>query len=1062
MQANFDEARQSQLAALELLINMGYTYLPRLQVDVLRDGDHNKCILRDVAFKALSKINSFEAGGEEHRFSDKNIYDAIDELENFQYEGLQDTAKKLYHMMMTNGGKTIKEVVNGKSGSYNFRFFDFANPENNVFHVTAEFPMNGKRENKRPDIICFVNGIPIVVIENKKSGTAVEEALDQMVRNQQPDCIPKLFTFSQILIGTNMSECLYGTSGTPKKFYAAWREKLVEAEEQKKYEQDIQSLIRNPVEKELYEQLCADMNGAVTLHHKQLVDRQITEQDRGLHGLLRPERLLRLMRSFILFDAGKKKVARYQQYFAVEKILERVEQEEQGTHGNKRQGGIVWHTQGSGKSLTMVLFVKALIENPNLVNPRVIVVTDRVDLDKQISETFRNCNLKKDVIRAKTGKHLLELVKEKTPAVVTSLVHKFESAGRMRSDFTDEDKNIFVLIDEAHRTQGGIANAEMRRAIPNACFIAFTGTPLLKKEKSQHQFGEFIDKYTIDDALKDDVILPLIYEGRFVDLKQNKEKVDRHVERIMKDRSPDEKRELQKYADSKVIKSNPHRITEIAYDIEDHYIDQFQNSGLKAQLVAPSKYSAILFQEIFSQNGRINSAVVISEAKAEEDETDDHKREVALYLKDIAANYNGLESYEKEVIESFKHNPDGVELLIVVDKLLTGFDAPCNTVLYLTKELRDHNLLQAIARVNRIFENEKRQKTSGFIIDYSQNAENIRNAMELFSNYDAEDVKKALIDTDEKIRELEDSYDALETLFKGVENKKDTEGYIQFLEDDQKRDQFYKEFRQFVRNLDECLSLNDFANRFMNLDTFKKELKRYAELRKSAQLKYADKADLKDYKAQLVKILDEYIDAEEVEPLTGQININDKAAFDEALEGLGSDKSRAEAIASQMSRTITEQAEKDPEFYHRMSDKIDKILSEMRSGKLADAEALIKMREAKEEMTTKEDESIPENVAKLNGADIFYRNLHPILAGHSLSDEQIETIVCDLYAILQAGTTIDWHRLTDAQRALKNQIDDYVYDEIKTKHSLTISNEDLASIVEKVMQLALENPEIFE
>lgn len=1060
MQANFDEARQSQLPALELLITMGFTYLPRLQVDVLRDGDHNKCLLRDVAFKALSNINTFEVSGEEHKFSDKNIYDAIDELENLPFEGLQDTTKKIYHMIMTNGGKTIKEVVNGKSGSYNFRFFDFAHPENNVFHVTAEFSMNGKRENKRPDIICFVNGIPIVVIENKKSGTAVEEALSQMVANQEADCIPKLFIFSQLLIGTNMSECLYGTTKTPKKFYAAWREKIIDADEQQKYEQRIQALIQKPIDNELYEQICADLHGAM-IHHTQLIDRQTTEQDRGLYNLLRPERLLRLMRSFILFDAGKKKVARYQQFFAVEKILERVELEEQGINGKKRQGGIVWHTQGSGKSLTMVLFVKALIESPRFINPRVIVVTDRVDLDKQISETFRNCNLKKDVIRAKTGKHLLELVKEKTPAVITSLVHKFESAGRMRSNFTDEDKNIFVLIDEAHRTQGGIANAEMRRAIPNACFIAFTGTPLLKKEKSQHQFGEFIDKYTIDDALQDDVILPLIYEGRFVDLKQNKEKVDRHVERITKDRTPEEKRELQKYVDSKVIKSNPHRIAEIAYDVEAHFIDQFQHTGLKAQLVAPSKYSAILFQQIFEQNGLINSAVVISETKAEDDETDDHKKEVSAYLKNIASNYNGLESYEKEVVESFKNNPDGVEMLIVVDKLLTGFDAPCNTVLYLTKELKDHNLLQAIARVNRIFENEKRQKTSGFIIDYSQNAENIRSAMELFSNYDAEDVKKALIDTDEKIQELEDSYDALETLFKGIEKKKDTQEYIQFLKDDQKRDQFYKEFRLFIKNLDECLSLNDFANKFVNLDTFKKELKRYAELRKSAQLQYADKTDLKDYKAQLVKILDEYIDAEEVEPLTGQININDKAAFDEALEGLGSDKSRAEAIASQMSRTITEQAEKDPEFYRRMSDKIDKILAEMRSGKLVDAQALLKMRKAKDEMTTKKDKSIPEKVAKFAGADIFYRNLYPILSRYSLSDENIEVLICELFVILQTGTTIDWHRLADSQRALKNQIDDYVYDEIKTKYSLDISNDDLATIVNKVMELALENPEIF-
>ncbi|MBU2259743.1 HsdR family type I site-specific deoxyribonuclease, partial [Patescibacteria group bacterium] len=945
MQANFDEARQSQLPALELLINMGYTYLPREEVMRQRGNDASKFLLSEIAFTKLSEINSFEYQDTVHQFSDKNIIATIDELENIPLEGLQDTAKKVYHMIMTNGGKTLRETIGGKTSSHNFRFIDFECPQNNSFHVTAEYPASGKQENIRPDIVCFVNGIPFVVIENKKTGTDVKEALDQMNRNQLPDRCPKLFVYPQILIGSNVEECLYGTTGTPNKFYASWREKWDNEnrkDQQEQFERNIQALVREPIPAKLYRQICTDLNGA-TGGHAQLVERETTAQDRGLYGILQPERLLKLCRSFILFDAGKKKVARYQQFFAVQKIQKRVEQEVASTNGTRREGGIVWHTQGSGKSLTMVLFVKALIEDPHLINPRVIVVTDRIDLDKQISDTFRNCNLKKEVIQAKTGKHLLKLIKDQNPAVVTSLVHKFETAAGSRSGFIDDDKNLFVLIDEAHRTQGGIANAEMRRTIPNACFIAFTGTPLLKDEKSRNQFGDFIDKYTIDDALKDDVILPLIYEGRFVPMSQNKEKVDRHFERITKTLGMTDQKELQRYVNSKVIKSNPHRIAEIAYDIEDHYFFNFHKSGLKAQLVAPSKFSAILFQNYLEQGEIIRSAVIISESTVEDDETDDRKRKVTDFLKKIAADHKGLESYEKEVIESFKYNPEGIELLIVVDKLLTGFDAPRNTVLYLTKELRDHNLLQAIARVNRLFENAERPKTSGFIIDYSENAENINNAMELFSNFDKEDVKRALIDTTEKIRELEESYDAIETLLKGVENKKDSESYIQYLSDEQKRDQFYKEFRTFVKNLDECLSLHDFAGTFKSLDTYKKELKRFAELRKSAQLKYADRQDLKEYKTQLVKILDEYIDADEVEPLTEQININDKEAFDEALEGLGSDKSRAEAIAAQMSRTIHEKAEKDPEFFKRMSDKIEKILQEMRAGKLADAAALKRM-----------------------------------------------------------------------------------------------------------------------
>ncbi len=219
MEANFDEARQGQLPAVELLINMGYTYLPCSEVQKLRGGDDGKFILRDIAFAALKEINSYEHKGQQHKFADKNIYDAIDELESVPLEGLQDTAKKVYHMIMTNGGKTIREMVDGRISSHNFRFVDFANPRNNVFHVVVEFPVNGKQENIRPDIICFVNGIPFAIIENKKSGTDVKEAIDQMNRNQRPERAPKLFVYPQLLIGTNMEQCLYGTTGTPNKFW---------------------------------------------------------------------------------------------------------------------------------------------------------------------------------------------------------------------------------------------------------------------------------------------------------------------------------------------------------------------------------------------------------------------------------------------------------------------------------------------------------------------------------------------------------------------------------------------------------------------------------------------------------------------------------------------------------------------------------------------------------------------------------------------------------------------------------------------------------------------------
>ncbi|MDH3324324.1 MAG: HsdR family type I site-specific deoxyribonuclease [Candidatus Peregrinibacteria bacterium] len=1065
MQANFDEARQSQLPAVELLVNMGYTYLSRAEIQRLRGDDNSKFILKDIAFESLKRINHFEHNGVKYPFSDKNIVDAIDELENIPLNGLQDTAKDVYHMMMTSGGKTIREMIDGKLRSHNFRFIDFVNPRNNSFHVAVEFPVNGKKENIRPDIVCFVNGIPFVVIENKKTGIAVIESLKQMNRYQRPEYAPKFFVYPQVLIGTNVSECLYGTTGTPNKFYAKWKEKGDGSMETKDFlslrEKEIQTLIQKPIETELYKIMCSDMNGA-TNYHRQLMDRLTTPQDQGLYGVLRPERLLSLTQHFILFDEGTKKIARYQQYFAIQKMLKRVRLEEDET---KREGGIVWHTQGSGKSLTMVLFVKAIIEDHDLINPRVIIVTDRVDLDRQISNTFRNCNLKKKVIQTKTGTHLLDLIKEKNPAVITSLVHKFDTAAKKRSNFVDTDQNIFVLIDEAHRTQNGLASEEMRRIIPNACFIGFTGTPLLKKDKSQNRFGGFIDKYTIDDALEDEIVLPLIYQGRYAEMNQNKEKVDRHIERITKDLNNKSVKELQRFINTKVIKNNPHRITEIAYDIEDHFRTYFQGTGLKAQIVAPSKYSAILFHKIFEEGLRLKTAVIISEAQIHEDETDDHKKDVAEFLKEKAANYKNLESYEKDVIESFKHNPDGIEIIIVVDKLLTGFDAPRNTVLYLTKDLKDHNLLQAIARVNRLFDNKERPKTSGFIVDYSENAQNIKSAMELFGNYDEEDVKSTLIDTNQKISELEQSYGELEGEFKMIKNKKDSQSYLEFLGDEkcgeQRRNEFYKNFNNFLKNLDECMSLRDFSEKFKHLDTYKKELKRYAELRKSSQFNFADKLDLSEYKTQLVKILDEYIDAEKVDILTEQININDSDAFEKALEMLGSTKSKAEAIAAQTKRVITEKEDTDPEFYRRFSEKIRDILKKLREGKMADLEALKVLRGIQQQVVNKEDDLLPEVLKDSKGADIFYRNLKGKFKSLGVSDEILCKIILDIFSILKKETIIDWHHQTDTQRIIKNKLDDYLYDEVKMKMKVDLTHEDLAYILEKVLNLALENHELF-
>jgi len=1061
IQADFDEIRQSQLPFVEVLVNVGYAYLSTSEIMRQRGEDASKFILKDIAAKAFMNINEYEHHGQQYQFSEKNVYDAIDELENLPFEGLIDTSKTVYHMIMpTLGGKTIRVFHDGKNVSKSFRYINFANPEKNVYHVTVEYPASG-RSNIRPDIICFVNGIPFVVIENKKESAGVDVAISQMIRNQRAEYCPKLFIYPQLLIGADVASLRYGTTMTQDKFYSSWKEKGVSSAE---LEEKSKPYIAQAIDKDVYSTICDDLK--LGSSHVQITDRLTTEQDKGIVCLLVPSKLLDITKNFILYDAGVKKVMRYQQYFAINKMLQRIEERQKGVEGERRRGGLLWHTQGSGKSLTMVVFVKALIENPHILNPRIIIVTDRKDLDKQISETFKNCGLKKDVVRATSGQNLVDLIEERNLNVITTLVHKFDTAANKRS--RDLDENIFVLVDEAHRTQAGIANLEMNRIMPNACYIGFTGTPLLKKDReSWKKFGGYIDKYTIDDALNDQIILPLIYEGRYVDLVENREQIDKRVEALMKDLDDETKKELQKLANTKIIKNNPQRIADIAADIELHFCQNFQYTGLKAQIVAPSKFSAVLMQRAFEFSGKIQTAIVISGENGIVDEDDTHKKEVIEYLEKTKEKYRSLESYEKDVIDSFKYNSDGVEILIVVDKLLTGFDAPCNTVLYLAKDLKDHNLLQAIARVNRLYENRDLPKTAGYIIDYSENAKNIDTAMKLFGNYDEEDVKGILIDVKEKINELEQSYAEVHDLFKEIKNKNDGEEYLAILggdndeEGEQKRAAFYEALNIFLRNFNECLALQDFVNEFRHIDVYKKEIKKLIEIRKSASLRYADKVDLTKYKRSLISILDRFVDAQGVELLTKQINITDSEQFEKAIGSLGSDKSKAEAIAAQTERTISEKYNSDPEFYKRFSEKIHEILEKMRQEKMADIAALKELKNIKDCVVEKRDTNIPENIREKKGADIFYRNLQGSFDTHKLKSDDFEQIVQDIYSILEKETIVDWHKNVEVKRIMRNKIDDYIYDIIKCERSIELSDGEMKEIINKTMELAENNYEIF-
>ncbi len=1050
---DFDEASMSQIPALLELVNLGYEYLSREAIHDLRDNN-SQYILRDIAFDALRNINR-------SNISDKSIKDALYEAETDIDLGVGtlSASEDIYSLLVA--GRSVSEIIKGRYVSPQLKFIDFTDPTQNQYHVCAEFELSEEHD-RRPDIVLFVNGFPLAVIENKKASVKVDEAITQMIRNQGQHQTPKFFLFPQLLIATNVSKFKYGTMLTPSRYYTHWIEK--DADENQ-FNKTVSAIINKAVPGETLQQIGQDLTRQ---RYVQIPDREVTEQDRGIYSLLRPERLLDLTRNFILYDNKVKKIARYPQYFGVKKAMQRLKHFEES---GKRKGGLIWHTQGSGKSLSMVMLVKTLIDDPEIELPRIIVVTDRRDLDKQISDTFAACNIKKEVRRTRSAKELLKLIKDKDQRVLTTLIHKFE-ASRIHRDFVDDDPNVFILIDEAHRSQAGKANIELNLILPKASQIGFTGTPLMKGEKtSVRKFGKMIDAYTISEAESDGVILPLIYQPRFVEQKVKQKPLDLFYDRITKPLSDAQKKDLQqKFNSSQILEETGDRIEIIAMDISDHF-QQYLETGLKAQVVAPSKYAAIRFKEAFDLLDDVPTAVIISDSsdKEDDDKLPEHKKVIVEWLQKEKHKWgSSLEKRERSLISDFKDNPEGVRILIVVDKLLTGFDAPRNTFLYLAKQLRDHNLLQAIARVNRLFEGEadREVKVNGFVIDYSKNARNLYDAMELFSKYDPEDVEKALLNSKEKIEELEKVYQELHGIFNAVQNKHDNEQLVRVLENDiETRERFYELVSAFIKQFATCQMLYDFTEKFdaEKLRRYQDDLKVFVELKKIQKIKHAETVDFSKYQDQIRRILDKYVTAEEVVELAKPLQISEPSEFNafvyDTEKGL-SDRSKAEAIAAQTERTIKENYHRDPEFYKRFSDKIRKLLAELKDARQEDLKALFGLaKDYQDRVNQYKADDIPQPIRDKKELHPFYRNVRSELKDGVLDQERLSEMVSSMYALIKKKMIVDWHRNIEVERQVQLDLEDYLFDEARDQFNLRLTPEKIDRITTMFWQLAVDNRE---
>ena len=1029
-----------QANTINLLKNMGYTYISPEEMSQHRSST-NQVILKEILLKQLQKLNSFEYKGTQYPFSAKNIAKAVDDLDVSLNEGLMTANQKISDQLLL-GNSYSEELSDGVKKSFSLHYIDYENPQNNLFHVTEEFVVDRinrqeREKTRRPDLVLFVNGIPFGVIELKSAVRESTEGVSQMIRNQGQDEIPNLFKYVQITLAGNNYSPQYGTTGTPKKFYAVWKEKDM------------------------------DLSGVVK-------ERTPSPLDKTVYALFSKERVVTLLHSFIIFDGKVKKIARYQQFFAIEKIMERIGRLDAT---GKRQGGLIWHTQGSGKSLTMVMLAKVI--KRSIAGSKVIVVTDRKDLDKQIHETFNSSEVK--AVRARSGKDLVRLL-QSGKSVITTLIHKFEKVKNENVIF--DDPNTFILVDESHRTQGGDLHKAMKKVFPEACYLGFTGTPLMRREKNSFaKFGGEIHRYTINQAVEDKAVLPLLYEGRLVDQWVNDEKgLDRRFEQIARHLNEEQRLDLKKkWARFQKVASSERRLEMIMFDINEDIKKRLQGTGFKAMLATSSKYEAIKYHKLFEEMGDVRTAFVISAPDTREGHSEVDEENKAFILEAwnrLLKKYGDEEKYLDKIKDEFI-NGEEIELLIVVDKLLTGFDAPRASVLYIDKLLKEHNLLQAIARVNRLYEG----KDFGFIVDYRGLLGDLDKALNDYSglaDFDEEDIEGAVFDIREEIAKVKTYYSYLEELFAEVENRQDQESYEVFLADEEKRKLFYDYLSHYARALKLALSSDKIDEVFdaKQIAEYKEKMKFYAQLRKAVRIRYYEQVDFGKYEKQMQKLLDTFISADEVNQLTKLVNIFDEE-FEAELERVVGDNARADTILSATTAVITEKRESNPAYYDKLSKRIQEIIEAYKEKRLTEEEKLKHAKEIRQMLLESEGEetnSYPQSIQHNAPARAFYDNLEekfaealnrvdkriwvaeaPLAYGSKPQDDLLTQTVLKIADIFkEASKKPDWKNNRDMRNKIEGEIEDLFW-EMEDTYGLKFDDSD--ALLATIQQIGINNYE---
>ncbi len=1017
----FNETTLSEKPAIEQLVGMGYAFIPGDKLDPQETESPERNSRRDVVLVDRLRRKLAELNPEA---TSSTLDKAVRRVTNIVGTDILDENKSFHKDLISN--VTIEQETNGRPfrreendprlqgrgplgprRGQTVQFIDFDNPEKNEFLVVNQFWVKGPRVSDRPDIVIFVNGIPLAVIECKSpiaKETGIIDALEQLARYQRE--IPALFRTNQLLIGANLFGAKYGVVGASLDNFHEWKEKP---------EEKLPNLSEHPSVKEML---------ALKLIKKGDLPKTPAAQDVLIAVLFNKRNLLDIIRNFIVFDMDegkiRKKICRYQQFTAVQKIVHRVLDE-------KEKKGIVWHWQGSGKSLTMLFAaLKLRREEARLKNPCFLVVTDRRDLDKQISDNFRDCGFP-NPIRAENSRELYAMLSNGVGQTIMTTVQKFRTP---LNKPLSEAKNIIVLTDEAHRTQYGNFALNLRKALPNASFFAFTGTPLDKRYRNTYRLfspeGErYLDKYGIIEAEKDQATVPIKYMSRLAKLQLVGASLDSLLAGLFPGKNKKELAEIKRqYATPDVLAGAPQRIERIAMDIVEHYSQAIKPNGFKAMIVVETREAADLYKKALDR--LINpslSAVVMTVNRGEE----------------WAEKYALSDVEESAIKDRFNDPKSSLNFLIVCDKLLTGFDAPILQAMYLDKRLKEHTLLQAVARTNRTYP----RKNFGLIIDYAGLGKELADTLKEFS---AEDIE-GLFRTDDVERELSDLGDYHKEavkFFSGIsldgEPKTILQSCLEVLKNEAVRGEFDKAYRAFAKSM-------DFLMPDLRVEPHLKDFKFLGAIREGARNLYRDeRMRTEDLSGKVEALIHAHIAAEGIERLLEPLKIS-APDFSELLRDKGSDKAKAVHLEYAIRDTIHAKVHVDPAFYGSLQKRLEDVIENQKRERKDDAEYLSSL------MKIEEAESHKDEAARkmgLNGGKEFA--FFGLISAHEkeipVKDQEGRAALAkDIIQIVENLAVAEWEERDDIQKEMRREIK-------RLLRLKGLDEDDLPALVREMIELA--------